>query len=269
MTTVAATGPIAVGAPTVLRLAVDEARRLLRHPVMLIGFGLWVAVTIDSFLHEIKVVQASEMIDATLSFFPGVPAVLAAHLVATRDRRAGTLDLLATTPARAEERVRALCLAPLAPALVALLLNTAVFAVLRHNGEFAVTPPMWHVVQAPLTVLGGGLLGMMVGVWAPTPVAPVLAIVGMVGLHVAVAEKVTAQLFAPLVQWASWGIYDGSVWVGWFPGSSAWHVVYVVGLCGLAAGAALLRVAERRGPALLVGITALALAVVGGVGQLP
>jgi hypothetical protein len=269
MSAAAAVGAVAVDAPVVARLAGGESRRLLRHPVMVLGFGLWVAFGTHAFFHEIKVVQASEMVDGMLSFFPGVPAVLAAHMVATRDRRAGTLDLLATTPARAEERVRALCLAALAPALLALVLNTALFALLLRNGEFAVTPPVWHVVQAPLTVLGACLLGTMVGVWAPSPVAPVLTIISMVGLHFAVAEKVRAQLFAPLVYWANWGAFDGSVWVGWFPGHPGWHVVYVLGLCGMAAAAALVRVAERRAPAVLLGVSSVTLAVVSGLAQLP
>ena len=67
---------------------------------------------------DIFVVQASELLNS-LAFFPGIPALIAAHMVATRDRRGGSLDVLATTPGRAEERVRALCLAALAPAALA------------------------------------------------------------------------------------------------------------------------------------------------------
>lgn len=268
MSAIAAT---AVGppVPVVLGLARSEAWRLLRHPVMVAGFALWITFAVDTVLHPIKVVQASEIVDGMLSFFPGVPALLAAHMVATRDRRAGTGDLLATTPARAEERVRALCLAALGPALVALLLNVVAFAWLETSGSFAVTPPVAHVVQAPLTVLGACLLGTMVGVWAPSPVAPVLTMIAMVGLHVGVAERTTAQLFAPLVMWADWGPYDGSVWVRWFPGDPVWHDAYVLGLCGLAAAGAVFRVAERRSRVLPLGLASLALTVVAGLVQLP
>ena len=255
--------------PVVLRLALSESWRLLRHPVMLGGLALWLAATVDAVSGDLKVVQASEMVDGMLSFFPGVPAVLAAHLVATRDRRAGTSDLLATTPARAEERVRALCLAALGPALVALALNLAMFAYLEASGSFAFTPPFSHALTGPLTVLGACLLGTMVGVWAPSPVAPVLTMVGMVAAHLAVAERTPAQLFAPMVYWARWGDFDGSVWVGWFPGDPAWHDVYVLGLCGLAAAGAIVRVAERWTRALPLALTSLGLVVVAGFLQVP
>jgi hypothetical protein len=257
-------------APAVARrLAASESYRLLRHPVMLLGFGLWIVPTSDAFIRgDILVVQASELLNA-LAFFPGIPALIAAHMVATRDRRAGTLDLLGTTPARAEERVRALCLATFAPAALALVLNTAQVAVLATTDSFAVTPSVWHVLQAPLAVLGACLLGTMVGVWAPTAVAPVITMVLMVAVHAAVAERTPAQLFAPVVFWADWGPYDGSIWFDWHPGSPAGHLVYVVGLCGMAAAAALVRVAERRRTVVVLGLCAVAVTVAGAILQLP
>ena len=264
--TVPAVAPVAAVVP---RLAGSEARRLLRHPVMLLGFALWIFATAESFVSgDIKVVQASEML-VSLAFFPGIPALIAAHMVATRDRRAGTLDLLGTTPARTEERVRALCLAGFAPAAVALVLNVALFVTLSSMDAFGATPTVWHLVQAPLAVLGACLLGTMVGVWAPVAVAPVITMVLMVGVHVAVSERTPAQLFAPVSFWADWGPFDGSVWVGWHPGSPAWHDLYMVGLCGMAAAAAVVRVAERRRPVVVLGLCAVAVAVAAGVLQLP
>lgn len=257
-------------APAVVtRLAASESRRLLLHPVMLGGFLLWTTMTVYTLvMSEIFVVQAFEML-SSLSFFPGIPAMVAAHMVATRDRRARTLDLLGSTPARSEERVRALCLAGFGPAIVALVLNTAQFAALLLTDSFAVTPSVWHVVQAPLTILGACLLGTMVGVWAPSPVAPVLTVVTMVAAHLAVAERDPAQLFVPLMFWADWGPYDGSVWFGWHAGSPAGHDLYVVGLCGMAAAAAVFRVAERRRPVVVLGLCAVAVTAVGAVLQLP
>ena len=258
---------VAPARAVVTRLAGSESRRLLRHPVMVGGFALWSVIVVEAFVRgDIKVVQASEMLNS-LSFFPGIPALVAAHMVATRDRRAGTLDLLGTTPGRAEERVRALCLAAFAPAILALVLNTAQFAALLAIDAFAVTPTVWHVLQAPLTILGACLLGTMVGVWAPSAVAPVITMVVMVGAHVAVAEQDPAQLFAPLVFWANWGPFDGSVWVGYFSGSPAWHLVYVAGLCGMAAAAAVVRVAERRRTVVVLGLCAVAVMAVGAVLQ--
>jgi hypothetical protein len=262
-----AVAPVAPG--VVPQLARAEARRLLLHPVMLVGFALWVGVTVESFLHEITVVQAFEMVTASISFFPGVPAVLAAHMVATRDGRAGSVELLTSAPARVEDRVRALLLASFAPAAVALVLNAGLTLALTLAGEFAQQPTPWHVVQGPLTVLGACLLGTMVGVWAPSPVAAVVTMVALVAGHLVVAERGAAILLGPAVFWPDWGIYDGSVWVGLTPGSAPWHVGYVAGLCGLAAAGALLRVATRRAPVIALGLASLTVTAVAGVLQLP
>lgn len=261
---------VAPAAAVVRGLAASEARRLLRHPVMIAGFALWLLAMTESLVRaELTFVQASELVGITLAFFPGIPALVAAHMVATRDRRARTLDLLASTPGRSEERVRALVLAAVAPAALALALNTAAFALLLWRDEFAVTPSVWHLVQGPSLVLGACLLGVMIGVWAPTPAAPVLATIAMVGFHLAVAEKDPAQLFAPMMSWTDWGPYDGSVWVGWHPGSPFGHIVYVLGLCGMAACAAVLRVAERRRTVVVLGLLAVAVTALGAVLQVP
>lgn len=253
-----------------VRLAAFESRKLLLHPVMLVGFAIWLVAATESLARgDLTVVQASELVGITLAFFPGIPALVAAHMVATRDRRARTLDLLASTPGRAEERVRALLLAAVAPAVAALVLNTCVFGVLLWREEFAVTPSVWHVVQGPLMVLGACLLGTMVGVWAPAAVAPVLTMVAMVAVHLAVAERDPAQLFAPMMSWTDWGPYDGSVWFGWHPGSPFGHTVYVLGLCGMAAAAAVVRVAERRRTVVALGLCAVAVTALGAVLQLP
>jgi hypothetical protein len=261
---------VAPTAPGVVpQLARSEAGRLLRHPVMLVGFALWVAVTADSLRDEIMVVQAFELVTGSTSFFPGVPAVLAAHMVATRDVRAGTVELLTSAPVRVEARVRALLLASFVPAAAALLLNAALTVTLLLRDEFVEVPSVWHVAQGPLTVLGACLLGTMIGVWAPSPVAPVVSMVTLVAAHVVVAERGAAQLFGPAVFWSDWGIFDGSVWVGLVPGSAPWHLAYVAGLCALAAAGAMVPVATRRGPVVALGLAAMVVTAVAGVAQLP
>ena len=92
-------------------------------------------------------------------------------MVATRDRRAGTLDLLGDHAGpRRGARPGAAASPRSAPARLALVLNAALFVALLADDEFARRPSVWHVVQAPLTVLGACLLGTMLGVWAPRPV---------------------------------------------------------------------------------------------------
>ena len=255
-------------------LARTEGRRLLTHPVMIVGFGLWLAMTADSLLTGTTVLEGFEAVGSSLSWAPGVPAILAAYLVATRDRRAGSLDVLGATPARAEERVRSLCLASLGPGGVALALNVVVLVVLHAQDKLmaipaADQPGVGHVLQGPLTVVGACLLGTMLAVWLPSPVTPAVAIVVMVAVHVVLEGAAARTLFGPAVFWADWGPLDGSIWYQLVPGSVWWHLVYVVGLCGMAASAAVVRVAERRRPVVVVGLLTVAAAVVGGVLQLP
>lgn len=265
------TGRLAV-APTrdvVPALARREARRLVLHPVALVGLGLAVLASGGFVVGGNDPVPAFEAVTFSPSLFPGIPMILAGHMVATRDGRAGALDLLGGVPARAEERVRALCLAALAPALIASTLSGGLFLLLLARGDFADVPSAAQLLIPPSTVLGGTLLGVMVGVWSPPLVSPVLAIVAMVGLHLAVAGDAALRLLAPAAAWADWGLYDGSVWIGQLPGSPGWHLAYVLGLSALAVTGALLRVSERRAPVIGVGLVTLAATVAAGVLQLP
>ena len=271
MSALTATAPAPIVVPVLAR---TEARRLLLHPVMLVGFALWVAMTADTLLTPPTVLEAFEAVGSSLSWVPGIPAILAAYLVATRDRRAGTLDVLGAAPARSEERVRSLCVAALGPGLVALALNTAVLVALHAQDKlFSIPGPdqpgLGHLLQAPLTVVGACLLGTMFAVWVPSPVTPALAIVVMVAGHAVIEGATERALFGPAVFWADWGGFDGTIWVGLVDGSVWWHLVYVLGLCGMAASAAVVRVAERRRTIVLVGLVSVALAVLGGVLQLP
>jgi hypothetical protein len=251
-------------------LAVLEARRLLLHPVMLAGFGVSLVMVVVALIQGMYVVQAFDAVTTSLSFFPGVPAILAGHMVATRDRRAESLDMLAPAPARAEERVRALCLAALAPALVGLVYNLAVFSYLDASGQFVVVPNVWHLLQPAVTILGGALLGIMLGVWSPARGTPVIALVAMVAASLWIdGQGQTASLFGPMTSWTDWGPYDGSIWYRLKPGSPAGHVFYLCGLCGLAVSVAVLRVAERRRFVMALALAAAVLAVVGGLVQLP
>ncbi|MBO9521453.1 MAG: hypothetical protein J7518_07940 [Nocardioidaceae bacterium] len=265
-----ALAPAALDRRLVPGLGLLEGRRLLLHPVTLLGFAVWSFVIVYDQVTGTFVVQRFESVTAALSFLPGVPCILAGHMLATRDRRAGSLDLLHAAPAQAMDRVRALCLGALLPGAVALLLNLALTGWYLATADFAVRPSLAQVVQAPVTVTGACLLGTMLGVWLPSRATPVIAMVVLVALDVALYNTGTqGNLFAPMVAWADWGPYDGSVWYAMIPGSPAGHVVYLAGLCSLAAVGAVLRVAERRAPVLVAGVVALVVTVAGGWAQLP
>jgi hypothetical protein len=251
-------------------LARRESVRLLRHPFLLTGFGLYVMTTGYSLFVDTSATTAFSLIDSFPSFYPGVFTILAGSLVASRDHRAGSGEILSPLPGRALERVLALCLACLAPAAVMLGLTLMLHGVYLQQGVYVDEPGTAHLVQGAVTVLGGSLFGVMVGTWAPTRSAALVALVVMVFANLWVnGDEGPQNLFGLSVGWGEWGSEDGRVWGGLAPGSPAWHVVYLLGLCGLAACAALLRVAHRRTPVLLASVVSLAVAVAGGIGQLP
>ncbi len=271
MSTATASPRLVTAAPdraVVPALARLEARRLLLHPLVLLGFGIWLLNAVRALVADGGPREAFETIDSMMSFYPGIFLILAANLVATRDLRAGSREILAPVPGRPGERVLALILASLAPALVGLLLVSALHMYFALDGRFEVTPSVWHVVQGPVTLLGASLLGIMLATWAPARGAAVIALVGMVALNVWLAGLEDGMLFGPMMTWPVWGMW-AERWGGLWPGDPWGHVVYLLGLCGMAAAAALVRVSDRRRPVVVVGLCAVATAVAGGIAQLP
>jgi hypothetical protein len=271
MSTATAHARLVTAAPeraVVPALARMEARRLMQHPLVLLGFGIWMLNAVRAIAANGGPRESFESIDSMLSFYPGIFLILAANLVATRDLRGGSREILAPVPARPQERVLALVLASLVPALTGLLLVTALHGYFVLDGRFEVTPSVWHVVQGPVTLLGACLLGIMLAVWSPARGTAVIALVAMVTLNVWLAGVDDGMLFGPLMTWPMWGVWSEQ-WAGLFPGNPSGHVVYLLGLCGMAATAALVRVADRRRPVVVLGLCTVALAVAGGLAQLP
>lgn len=264
-------GRLVTAAPSrslVPALARQEARRLLLHPLMLFGFALFALNGVVEVPGENGPRAAFETAGTMLSFFPGVLTILVGGLVTTRDRRADSREMLAPVPGRLLERTLALVLASFGPALLGLGLVLLLHLGFVVTGSYVVAPSVWHLLQGPVTMLGGTLLGIMVATWAPARSTAVITMVGMVALTVWLSGDDRLNLFSPVTMWALWGA-SGESWVGILDGSPAWHLAYLVGLCGMAAAAALVRVAERRTTVVVVGVAALALAAVAGIGQLP
>jgi hypothetical protein len=237
---------------------------------MLTGFGLYAMTAGFSLFADTSATTAFSLIDSFPSFYPGVFTILAGSLVASRDHRAGTAELLSPLPGRALERVLALCLACLAPAALIFALTLGLHAVYLQQGVYVDEPGFAHLTQGAVTVLGGSLFGVMVGTWAPTRSAALVALVVMVFANLWLnGDEGSHNLFGLSISWGQWGSPDGRIWGGLAPGSPAWHVAYLLGLCGLAACAALLRVAHRRTPVILAAVASLTVTVAGGIGQLP
>ena len=95
-------------------------------------------------------------------------------------------------------------------------------------------------------MLGACLLGTMLGVWAPNLLAPVLALVALVGIHARLSAREPRAALRPAMFWADWGPYDGSVWFGLHHGSAFGRVLYLLGLCAGGCGGPA-QVDRRRG----------------------
>ncbi|HLS39677.1 MAG TPA: hypothetical protein VK038_02820 [Ornithinicoccus sp.] len=254
----------------VLSLARQEGRRLLRHPVMLAGLTLYLGLAVWGLVTDPSPRTSLSILTYLPSFGPGVFGILAANLLASRDARAGSTEVLSPAPARAQERVLAQCLACLAPTLLVLGTTLVLWGGLTALGRWEDAPALGHLLQGPLTVAGGTLLGVALAVWAPFRATGVVALVVMVMANLWLGGRDDGgMLFGPMVDWAAWGAFHQDRWVGFVPGDPGWHAVYLAGLGLAAAAGAVVRVAERRAPVVAVLAAAVGLAVLGGIGQLP
>lgn len=238
----------------------------MRHPIALVGLPLMTVLVV--MVGDNGSRDAFEVPSTGPTFFYGVFVYFAANLVASRDRRAHSGELLAAAPTARSARVAGLCVAALVPALVCVAFVLVVHSLQSARGLHEVTPGVWHLAQGPLTVLGGALLGIMVARLASIPGAALLVMVAMVAFNVWVSNH--PQEIQPLgtyVSWASWAEHPN--WAGMEPGSPAWHDAYLAALCAITATGAFLREAANRTRVLAIGAVFSAVAVVTGVLQLP
>jgi hypothetical protein len=264
-------------AGTLRELAVADARRYARHPVFLLGLvltlglnGLWLATARE------PDPSASMILPA---FFIGVFGFVVGHRLATSLRR--TDELVGALPSTQRRRTLSLCLACVVPflggclCLVESLVVTAAFppvpvpadAPMLWFGQAAWLDVMAALMVGTVACLGGPLLGVVVGTWAPFRGS---ALLGVVLLLLVCTFALDAPLpwrvmppFAALVD--EQAVHGDVVSSTLAPGvSPPWYLVYVVLLCALGVVVALLRDREGRRP-LLWTAAALAVAAAGAL----
>jgi hypothetical protein len=267
VTDVAVSPTVGRRVPVVAPLARQEGGRLLRHPVTVLAFAVFVLELGLSARSEGGPREAFETVVSLPSFFPGVLMILAANLVATRDLRARSGELLDSLPSSAGVRTAGLLVAGLAPAAACLVGVLGLDLVLTLRGEFVESPDAWQVMQGPVTVLGACALGTMVGRWVTAPPAVLVVMVGVVAANLWLSALGRGALFGPMFPWVRWGTQPEE-WAGTLDGSSLWHVVYLLALCALAACGALLR-DVRRPSVVLASCCCLVLVASAGFWQLP
>jgi len=197
--------------------------------------------------------EVHEML-AVLLTYGALATLFAASLVATSARRTGAESQFGAVPLDPQLRTLATGLGVLlGPAAVASLLTLCLAYVERGIG-----PPLpamlsgWEYMQLPLTWLGAGLLGVAAARWLPWPGVPLAVLVGLIAWTAWSANQISGErsvgFLMPylLSSQDTFGLGTSSS-----HGHLGWHAVYLLGLCLLALGAALLRYRPLRERAVL------------------
>ncbi|MER6826468.1 hypothetical protein ABT352_10815 [Streptosporangium sp. NPDC000563] len=246
-------------------LAYAELRRLLRHPLTLLGPALMTAGLLG---HTWEWPQDSfRMITAQMVMIWGVPAFFAANLTGTAAHRAGTDELLSTAPVDRAHRTAAACLAALGPFVLACLFQAVLLRLCQmFQVDLGHAPTVWEMAAAPLCVLGATLLGTATARWAPRQGVPFAVMSVLVGFNYIVYQG-SERFLGFLVEFVLW---TSPMWTFQkAEGSALWHAVYLLALSLGAAALAMLRDSARRGFWLGIGATLLLTAALSGIWQLP
>ena len=265
-------------AGVVSALARIEARRLLLHPLLLVGLALTALLTWQ--------VRDEDSLGYVLLMGAGVlplaiGVLLAANAAALRPRRDDAEELYATLPAPASARTLALLAAVGVAAVgsvVVVLAQATAFGAwggldVTYSGQLE-TPRLVHLVQGPLLVAFFGALGVALARLVPLLITATLGVLVLLASIAIVGwgpENAWRWLFPPVNGAIAPGGVEG--WPcdradpSWCParvafddGTMLWHALYLVALTGLAAGVALLR--DGRTPARVLAVAACGLVAV-------
>jgi hypothetical protein len=247
-------------------LAGREGRRIVGHPITLVLLGYFVVLgvltAITSRLSAGPAIHLALLLIGLLWFGPAT--FFAANLVASSARRAHVESQLAAAPTDESQRTLAVLAGVLVPTAVAAGF-AAVLALVEHSGIALdrVQGP-GELAAVPLCALGGGLLGVAVARWLPWRGMPLVVMFALIAWAVAVMNRGALWWIAP---WTMSPVYYGNDAMG--AGSHGWHAVYLLGLCGLAAIAALLRYPAHRRLLLALGALAGIVTLTAALAQLP
>jgi hypothetical protein len=240
-----------------IQLSKVQAKRFATHPLFLTSVALSVLAMIG--LYDDAPTSDGIFLQVIPAFLFGVLGLIVAYRLTRTEERA--LALLPSAPTPAAIRTLALCAACLVPAAAAAIW-IAVSAI-----AWWINPPADHLVDAiPLLSLaawllgstvvaafGGSVLGVTVARWLRFPGAGVLAaivltLVTVIGVNLAYGdpEGLVGRVGGDAVPFTDWILSDP---VALRPGSPIAHLMYQLGLVGLAIWAAVIRdadVDERR-----------------------
>jgi hypothetical protein len=255
---------------TLLALGGWEAARLLRHPlVLLAAAGSYVFAL--NHVNNGSAGNIYEGITSVQSLILGPAAFFAANRAASRDRRADTAEMVTTAPTGPRRRTIAVLLAAAGPAVLTAAVIAALAMTYRGVG---ITPPRWpawpELAVQPVTVLGGGLLGVLTARWVPHAGGAAIVMLALYWGEALIGRGPGTETIQVLAPFSELQLNDtrGHM-VGWFPGSVPWHLAYLLCLDAMAAIGAVLATPGPRRALLAAGCAAVAGAALTGWAQLP
>ena len=232
--------------PAVRDLARVEARTLFRHPLLFAGgalalLSIGIGGTSDGARAYFELTGAG----ASGLYLPPL-LFLAAHLDATRARRARTEEMLDTAATTIVDRTLASCLAGGYVAVAVFAAVVAAAVGYRIAGvDLPHDPGSFELLLLPMSALGAVTLGTMVGRWLPwrgVGVPFLILLIVVTGLLVGDAGP-GAPLFASyteLVHWEETGHVSIPAHI------PAAHALYLLGLDAMAVVGAVLRDSRTR-----------------------
>jgi len=256
----AATSPVAPAPRAALRwaLARVEGRRLIAHPLFVLGMAVSILFTVVGGSDGGGGLMA---LSGGIFLFVGAGlwTFVVACLATSRERRDGAEDFYLGQPMAPRLRIEAALLSTAWPALAGTAL-IAVAAITIAGPDLTLDSGDHHrplrpleLAQGPVYLMFVGCLGVFVGSWTKRAYPALLGAV---------------ILFMPPVAWLPWFVYGDDVsrdvWDrDWLAGAAVgWHVVGIAGLAALAAAGAMAR-HDRRPRVALIALAALAAAVAG------
>lgn len=190
--------PLAMTSPSVRALARYEARRLLRHPAVLVSLALcltaWVYPTASG-LTEYPVLHDEDRVLQLQLLLPAAGVLLASHLAVIRAAREGTAAWLGTLVLTPAQRVAAHLLALLPVVAVIAALAGIRFGWLALLPGAVSSPSAAELATGPALVLITGTLGVLVGTLTRSMAAGPITLV-VVGLTI-VAEALFGYTASP------------------------------------------------------------------------
>jgi len=249
-----------------------EARRMLRSPIYLaVGAFLVLTMGLGAVMDlSLSLPSAAAVYDGVLyltALYGGLLTYMAAHLVTSSSRRTHADRQLAASPLAGRARGSGLCSGVLfgpggvALCLVLLLAWMGSFVTLTDVPADSVIEvfSLAELSQVLLTVIGGGLFGVLTATWLRFPGSLPIGLVVLVFGTGVLFDPDRAPWFSPWISSPSW---TDEAWT--LSGSQAWHAVYLLGLCLMAVCGVMLR--EREGRMRWLWISALVFAATAAAG---